>query len=320
MKTYPNQKIIHINKETHKNAYLSIEIDEWIDASNNLKPITFKIYLYLASNADGFDLALSRQDIMDKLSISKNSYLNGIAELEEKNYIILKQGNIYDFYTVPMYQSSGTSDIGIYHSSGTVCTNPVVHDVPVQCTSMYQSSGTEISKTATTATLSNKVANAPNVANATEERKRTLKDLSKEELKELANDYRGEIKYPVLYEKYNLCKGELNKELLSNIDSILSERDKEEKYSSIKDNLDDGMKKELMKLINVNEEELLEYLSAIEVTFLPEELVVFLEENEMFTYKEWVKNYQWQEFYRDKTYFEWFTEGVNLNLHNNWDY
>jgi len=165
-------------------------------------------------------------------------------------------------------------------------------------------------------------ANAPDVAEQ-QERKRILKDLSSEELKELSNDYRSEIKYTALYEKYHLCKGELNKELLNTIESILQKRDKEEKYSSIKKKLNEDVKakEELMKIMSVNEEELVEYLSAIEDDYELYDLLMFFVNHETFTYKEWVKNYRWKEDYRDMTYFEWFVKGINANLLNSqWGY
>lgn len=98
---FSNQKVVHINKPTYDSRFLVVGIDEWMKASTILKPNTFKLYLYLASNVDGFDLALSRQDVMDKLSISKDSYIRAVKELEKTGYLVCKQGFSYDFYTSP---------------------------------------------------------------------------------------------------------------------------------------------------------------------------------------------------------------------------
>jgi len=144
--TFPNQRIIHINKNDYKGNYLTIGNDEWINASKDLKPITFRLYLYLASNMNGFDLALSRQAVINKIGISKNSYINGINELKKKGYIVLKQGNVYDFYASPMYQHDGTLEEALYQPDGTSCTNAKVHNVPLQEDVIYQSTGTEINK------------------------------------------------------------------------------------------------------------------------------------------------------------------------------
>lgn len=314
MKTYPNQKIIHINKETHKNAYLSIEINEWIDASNNLTPNTFKLFLYLSSNADGFDLALSRQDVMNKLHISKDSYIRGVKELTDKHYIVEKQGNIFDFYTKPMYAPMHICKDAMYAPEHTVCMHGSIHDVCSDATTMYAPMHTEISTTSTTATLSNELADAQTAATLPEEeRKKTLKDLSDEELKELAKDYRGEIKYSALYEKYNLCKGELNRELLSNIDSILSEREeindkqlKEEFSIAIKEQLTDELQGKLTKYTHCEGEDLIELL--LEADISPADTVTFLEEHDTFCYLNWAKESN------SMSYFEWFKYGVKYNF------
>lgn len=102
MNTYPNQKIIHINKKKYTANFLQVGIDEWESAYKELKPSTFGIYLYLASNADGFDLALSQKAIENALGIKKTAYHNAIAELESKGYITLIQGNIQSFFTTPV--------------------------------------------------------------------------------------------------------------------------------------------------------------------------------------------------------------------------
>ena len=236
MTTYPNQKVLHINKPNYENAYLSVGINEWIEASKNLKPITFKIYLYLCGNKNGLDLVLSRQNVINKLGISKNSYINGIDELKEKGYIIHKQGNIYDFYTTPMYQSngtlddgmyqcSGTSNDGMYQSNGTVCTNTVVHDVPVDEYSMYQSTGTEINNLYNINNLSID-ADAKREKKEDLNNKRRLEDLTDEELDNLEYDYKLKVKYTELYKKYNLAE-RIDNTLLSKIFEIKKDRERE---------------------------------------------------------------------------------------------
>lgn len=63
MTTYPNQKIIHIQKKKVVKDFLQIGNSEWKKAYKDLKASTFGLYLYLASNADGYDLALSQKAI-----------------------------------------------------------------------------------------------------------------------------------------------------------------------------------------------------------------------------------------------------------------
>lgn len=97
MYTVPNQKVIHITKEKYKENFLQIGIDEWQTACKELAPAAFKLYLYLASNANGFDLALSAAAVQNAIGLKKTAYYDSFKELENKGYITLKQGNIYTF-------------------------------------------------------------------------------------------------------------------------------------------------------------------------------------------------------------------------------
>lgn len=164
MYTAPNQKIVKIHKHPYSYNYLTIGIDEWQEAFKSLKRITFGVYLYLASNADGYELALSRQDVMNNLDISKNAYIRAIKELEEKGYLVQKEALIWYFYTTPREiedtQKQNENDFGgfnmnlptdenvggMYPCSGTPCTRGRVQHVPVEGYDMYPCSGTETDK------------------------------------------------------------------------------------------------------------------------------------------------------------------------------
>lgn len=101
MTTYPNQKVIVIQKKKYQNNFLQIGNEEWVEASNTLKASSFRIYLYLASNCDGFEMGLSQKAIEEKLNIKKTAYYDSVKELEEKGYITLMCGNRYLFHTTP---------------------------------------------------------------------------------------------------------------------------------------------------------------------------------------------------------------------------
>lgn len=73
-----------------------------MEAARVLSPGGLKLYLYLASNADGFNLELSPAAILGKLDIKKSTYYNAINMLEDLGYINLIQGNIYQFTTIPV--------------------------------------------------------------------------------------------------------------------------------------------------------------------------------------------------------------------------
>lgn len=97
MYTMPNQKVVIIQKENYKSDFLQIGIEEWQEASKILSPAAFKLYLYLASNANGFKLALSQLAVEFAIGISKSSYHRAIKELEENGYVYKKSGNVYFF-------------------------------------------------------------------------------------------------------------------------------------------------------------------------------------------------------------------------------
>lgn len=100
--TAPNQKIIRVHKDSYNGGYLTIGTEEWQEAFKSLKRITFGVYLYLSGNANGFELTLSRRDVMDRLGVSKDTYLRAVKELEEKWYLIHKSGPVWNFYTTPV--------------------------------------------------------------------------------------------------------------------------------------------------------------------------------------------------------------------------
>ena len=117
MKTYPNQKVIHINKNKYSANFLQIGINEWQQAYKELKPSTFAIYLYLASNADGFDLALSQQAIENSLGIKKTAYHTAIKELKERGYIQIIQGNVEVFFTAPVRKNELKTEEAIFRKN-----------------------------------------------------------------------------------------------------------------------------------------------------------------------------------------------------------
>lgn len=219
MITYPNQKVVHINKPTkYSDSYLSVGNEQWQKACLDMNYTEFKLYLYLCGNKDGFDLALSRKDVMNCLGVSKNTYLRAVEGLAEKGYIVPKKGNVYDFFECPedeegfdSMQGCSLQDSDVEHGS------VQIQDVHV------------MEETA---------------SNASEEEKRSIEDLSKSELNELLDDYKMAYKHPddekykykSLYKKYNLSYGCLNKNLKSEVENRLREINQEESIAWIASN------------------------------------------------------------------------------------
>ena len=226
MITYPNQKILHINKP-ESNNFLQVDKDAWMNACNELTYNAFKVYLYLAGNQNGFDLALSKKALQEEIKMHDNTYTKVIKELTEKGYIVNKQGNIYDFYTIP-HSSVVPSECEIPHSNVVVYPTTVGEYTTPQCGSIPHSSGGEIYKRdiidifyISDSDKSSSDGAEQSSSPAASQTERRVEDLSEAELNSLKNDYKKKIKYAVLYEKYNLCNGELDKNIIKKIDSLL---------------------------------------------------------------------------------------------------
>lgn len=116
--TAPNQKIIRVHKDSYNGSYLTIGTEEWQEAFKSLKRITFGVYLYLSGNANGFELTLSRRDVMDRLGVSKDTYLRAVKELEEKGYLTHKNGPVWNFYTTPVDTETDAKETDANESDG----------------------------------------------------------------------------------------------------------------------------------------------------------------------------------------------------------
>ena len=83
MVSTPNQKLLVVSKDyTGKHTILNLKALQ--RASIDLQGETFKLWLYLAKNQDGYKFALSMVDALSWGVGSKSSYYRGIKELENK--------------------------------------------------------------------------------------------------------------------------------------------------------------------------------------------------------------------------------------------
>ena len=104
MSSVANQSIVTIHKPQYKENFLQVSIDEWHEAFIKLPArISFAMYIYLCSNANGFPLALSPADFMKQLNVSKSSYDRAVDDLLVAGYLMMRNDkkNTMDFYTSP---------------------------------------------------------------------------------------------------------------------------------------------------------------------------------------------------------------------------
>ena len=102
-RTVPNQKIIHINRDMPKQNegnFLLIKKENMYAAYKELNAHAFSLYLYLAANKDGFDLALSPEAIREDMGMPISTVRDQTKKLIDKGYLVAKHenSNIYDFY------------------------------------------------------------------------------------------------------------------------------------------------------------------------------------------------------------------------------
>lgn len=105
----PNQKIIRIEKDKYQSRFLQIGDEQWKKAFQSMRPTVFGLYLYLASNKDGYLLELSAAAVEREIGIKKTAYHTALKDLEEKGYLKKEQGNTYAFSPSPKFANMNSA-------------------------------------------------------------------------------------------------------------------------------------------------------------------------------------------------------------------
>lgn len=100
---YPNQKIVTVHKAVvdEKNIYMRLNKKAMMNACKNLGGLELNAFLYLSSNQDGYEMALSTEDMAAQMGGSVRSYQTAIRSLIQKGYLVHDRKNRYDFYDFP---------------------------------------------------------------------------------------------------------------------------------------------------------------------------------------------------------------------------
>lgn len=106
--TFPNQRTVHIHREKAKTDFLGIKNENWMYASRDLGAHALRLYLYLAANADGFNLALSPADIRQSIGMPPSTYRDQVVKLIDKGYLV-PNGSKLDFYELPQTRAVQSS-------------------------------------------------------------------------------------------------------------------------------------------------------------------------------------------------------------------
>lgn len=100
--TVPNQRTVFIHRNMLLNDFLGIQNANWQAAARDLGAHALMLYLYLASNANNFELALSPAAIRQAIGMPASTYRDQFVKLVDKGYLVQrKESTIYDFYETP---------------------------------------------------------------------------------------------------------------------------------------------------------------------------------------------------------------------------
>ena len=99
----PNQKMITVHRERPSKDFLGIKNENWMLASQLLGPYGLQIYLYLAANADGWEMAFSPTAVEQDIGLKQSTCRDHLKDLIKFGYLVQKRdgSNCYDFYEQP---------------------------------------------------------------------------------------------------------------------------------------------------------------------------------------------------------------------------
>ena len=99
--TFPNQRMIKIHRESVKTDFLGIKNENWQAASRDLGAHALMLYLYLASNANNYTVALSPAAVRQAIGMARSTYHDQFHKLVDRGYLVPSHGNTFEFYEVP---------------------------------------------------------------------------------------------------------------------------------------------------------------------------------------------------------------------------
>lgn len=99
--TYPNQRMVRVHRERVSSDFLGIKNENWQAASRDLGAHALQLYLYLASNANNYTLALSPVAVRQAIGMARSTYHDQFHKLIDKGYLVPAHGNTFEFYEVP---------------------------------------------------------------------------------------------------------------------------------------------------------------------------------------------------------------------------
>ena len=104
--------MIHVNREKLTKGFLGINNESWMAASRDLGPHALRLYLYFASNCNGYLVALSPAHIQQAIGMPRSTYHDQFKKLVERGYLVQSNGNTFQFYECPQSEKRTVSNVG----------------------------------------------------------------------------------------------------------------------------------------------------------------------------------------------------------------
>ena len=109
--TVPNQRLVAIHRERAASDFLGIKNSNWQAAARDLGAHALLLYLYFASNANGFVLALSPAAIRQAVGMPQSTFRDQFVKLIDRGYLVQRgDSNTFDFYETPQRATHTTEN------------------------------------------------------------------------------------------------------------------------------------------------------------------------------------------------------------------
>ena len=126
--TFPNQRTIKVNREVARRDFLGIKNDNWQAAARDLGAHALMLYMYLASNADGYNLALSPVAVRQAIGMARSTYHDQFHKLVDKGYLVPSTGNTFEFYEAPKTAAQTKNEVSADGQKNFECTGDNIQE------------------------------------------------------------------------------------------------------------------------------------------------------------------------------------------------
>lgn len=109
--TFPNQRMVRVHRERAASDFLGIKNENWQAASRDLGAHALQLYLYLASNANNYTVALSPVAVRQAIGMARSTYHDQFHKLVDRGYLVPSNGNTFEFYEVPQAATQTQKDV-----------------------------------------------------------------------------------------------------------------------------------------------------------------------------------------------------------------